>query len=79
MEFGRNPKALTNAEFLRDPKDATQGDVFLQSEGDLNGQRLKVAILYDNEKIETAFAVAGRLDPKLAMPVSPMPQFLEVK
>ncbi len=60
-EFGLNPKLLSNAEFFRDPKDPSQGDVFFQPDRDLSAQHLKVTILYENERLDSATVVAGQV------------------
>ncbi|MFI5459834.1 MAG: hypothetical protein ACHRXM_30805 [Isosphaerales bacterium] len=76
-EFGTNPKLLSNAELIRDPKDPSQGDLFFQPDRDLSAQRIKLTVAYENEKVDTATLVAGRCDPKLRMPQAPLPKFNE--
>jgi len=76
-ESGLNPKLLSNAELIRDSEDLSQGDVFFQPDRDLSAQRLKVMVAYDNEKLDTATIVAGRCDPKLRMPLAPLPKLIE--
>jgi hypothetical protein len=78
-EFGSNPKLLRNAEFFRDPKDPSQGDVFFQADRDLSAQRLKVTILYENDRLDSASVAAGRCDPKLRMTPAPLPRFVDWK
>ncbi len=41
-ESGPNPKLLPGAELMRDSKDPTQADLFLQPNRDMTGQRLKI-------------------------------------
>ena len=61
-EFGNNPGLLSNAELIRDARDPSAGELYFQPDRDLNGQRLKVTLTYDNDKLETATVVAGRCD-----------------
>ena len=72
-----NPKLLSNAELIRDTKDPSQGDLFFQPDRDLSAQRIKVMVAYENEKLDSATLVAGRCDPKLRMPLAPLPKFSE--
>jgi hypothetical protein len=67
-EFGRNLAGHNNAELVRNPKDPSQGDLFLHPERDLNGQNLKLSITYADGKSDGATLKAGRSDPKLRMP-----------
>ncbi len=76
-ESGTNPKLLANAELVRDAKDPTQGDVFFQPPRDMTGQRLKLTVCYENEQFDAIELVAGRCDPKLRMPQSPLPKLSE--
>jgi hypothetical protein len=76
-EFGTNPKLLPNAELVRDPKDPSQGDLFFQPAQNLSSGRIKVTVLYENEKVDATTVVAGRCDPKLRMPQTPLPKLIE--
>jgi hypothetical protein len=76
-EFGLNPTLLSNAEFIRDAKDPTGGDLYFQPGRDLKGQRLKIIVAYDNEKFETATVVAGQCDVVLRVTQSPLPALNE--
>jgi len=78
-EFGTNPKLLANAELVRDAKDQSQADLFFQPDRDLNAQRLRVTVLYENEQRDSVAIAAGRCDPKLRMPESPLPNLVESK
>jgi hypothetical protein len=73
-ESGTNPKLLSNAELIRDAKDPTQGDVYFQPIRDMAGQRIKLTVCYENERFDAITLVAGRCDPKLRMPQSPLPK-----
>ena len=77
-EFGLNTKLLHNAEFLKDEKDARQGDLFVQPDRELTGQRLKVGVLYEDASLDSVAVVAGRCDHKLRMPASPLPKIEEL-
>ncbi len=59
-EFGPNPQLFSNAELIRDVKDPSRGDLFLQPEQDLTGQRLKITVFYANEKRDVATVTGGR-------------------
>ncbi|MDR3623053.1 MAG: hypothetical protein P4L85_27115 [Paludisphaera borealis] len=67
-ESGINPQLLPGAEFWADPKTPSEGDLFFHPSRDLNGQTLKVRILYQNDTMDSATVQAGRCDPKLQMP-----------
>jgi hypothetical protein len=76
-EFGTNLQLLATAELVRDSKDPSQGDLYLQPDRDLASQRLKLTILYENEKKDGATITAGRCDPALRMPQSSLPRIEE--
>ena len=76
-EYGNNPKLLSNAELIRDNKDASRGDLYFQPTGDLKGQRLRLTLTYDNDKVEATTVVAGGCDAALKIPVSPLPELNE--
>jgi hypothetical protein len=76
-EFGTNPQLLPNAELLRNAKDASQGDLVFQPERNPNGQRLKITVLYENEKRDVATVTATRIDPALSMVQAPPPKIEE--
>jgi hypothetical protein len=67
-ESGINPELLPGAEFWPDPKTPSTGDLFFHPSRDLNGQTLKVRVLYQNDTVDSATVKAGRSDPKLKMP-----------
>ncbi len=73
-EFGANPKLLAPAELVRDPKDPAKGDLFFQPAKDLAGQRLRIAITYENGRVDRLQATAGKIDPARAMPARPLPK-----
>jgi hypothetical protein len=77
-ESGANPQLLPSAEFWPDPKKHGEGQLHFQPDRDLKGQRLKVLVLYANETIDSATLVAGRCDPKLRTPESPLPKISEL-
>jgi hypothetical protein len=76
-EFGTNPQLLANAELIRDIKDPSQGDLFFQPGRDLNGQRIKLTVLYESEKRDGTTLVAARCDAALRMPQTPLPRVEE--
>jgi hypothetical protein len=76
-EFGTNPQLLPNAELIRNAKDASQGDLVFQPERNPNGQRLKITVLYENEKRDVATITATRIDPALRMVQTPSPKIEE--
>jgi hypothetical protein len=76
-ESGTNPKLLANAELIRDTKDPTQGDLFFQPIRDLAGQRLKLTVCYENDRYDSITLAAGRCDPKLRMPQTPLPKLTD--
>jgi len=76
-EFGSNPKLLGNAELIRDSKDPSQADLYFQPDRDLNSQRIRLMVLYENDERDAVTIVAGRCDPKLRMPESPLPNLVE--
>ncbi len=77
-ESGTNPKLLSNAELVRDARDPTRGDVFFQPLSDMAGQRIKLTVCYENERTDAITLAAGRCDPKLRMPQSPLPRLREL-
>jgi hypothetical protein len=78
-EFGTNPQLLNNAEFVKDAKDAQQGDLYLQPDRDLAGQRLRLSVLYEGDVApDGVAAAAGKCDPKLRMPSTPLPKVEEL-
>jgi hypothetical protein len=77
-ESGANPELLPNAEFWPDPKKPGEGDLFIQPDRDLKGQKLRVRVLYDNATLDAAVLVAGKYDPKLRMPEEPLPRYDEL-
>jgi hypothetical protein len=76
-EFGTNPKLLGNAELIRDAKDPSQAELYFQPDRDLSSQRTRIMVLYENEKLDSVTIIAGRCDPKLRMPSSPLPELVE--
>ena len=77
-ESGSNPDLLPGAEYRADPRKPGEGDLFFQPDRDLKGQRLKVLVLYANDILDSATLAAGRVDPKLRMPESPLPRISEL-
>ena len=77
-ESGSNPELLPGAEYWPDPKKPGEGDLFFQPDRDLKGQKLKVLVLYANETLDAATVAAGRCDPKLRIPESPLPRISEL-
>jgi hypothetical protein len=78
-EFGMNPKLLNNAEFIKDPKDPKQGDLYFQPDRDLAGQRLRLSLVYEDGSPDAVAVAAGRCDPKLRMSQAPIPKVEELK
>jgi hypothetical protein len=76
-EFGMNPKLLSNAELIRDAKDPSRGELYFQPNTDLKGQRLRLTLSYDNDKLEATTLVAGRCDAELKVPSTPLPELNE--
>jgi hypothetical protein len=76
-ESGTNPKLASNAELVRDEKEPFRGDLFFQPERDLSSQRIKLTVLYDNDRSDSITIAAGRCDPKLRMPQATMPRLVE--
>lgn len=72
--FGPNPEGCHNAEFLPREKDPTEGSLYFHPDRDLSGRRLKVTVVYATGKKDSATIVAGRTDPKLAMPAATLPK-----
>src|SRR5208337_48134 len=77
-ESGSNPELLPGAEYWPDPKKSGEGDLFFQPDRDLKGQKLKVLVLYTNDTLDAATVAAGRCDPKLRTPDSPLPRLGEL-
>src|SRR5271157_5562142 len=77
-ESGSNPELLPSAEYWPDPKKPGEGDLFFQPDRDLKGQKLKVLVLYANETLDAATVAAGRCDPKVRIPESPLPRISEL-
>ncbi len=78
-EYGLNPRALDNAEFVKDSRDPRQGDLFFQPSRDLAGQRLKVGVLYEDKSLQTFAVTAGKVDPRLRLSQPPLPKVEELK
>jgi hypothetical protein len=76
-EQGRNPKLLSNAELIRDPKDASKGELYFQPDRDLSNHRLKVMVAYDNDNLDVTVLIAGACNAALSMPASPLPELIE--
>ena len=79
-ESGRNPKGRNNAEIVRKADDS-RAELTFQPDADLSGKSLRVRIAYTNGKLDSATVVAGRMDPKLAMPnvTAPSVEFVPLK
>ena len=76
-EFGLNPQCYPSAELIRDAKDPSQADLCFQPDRDLAGQRLRLRVLYTNEKRDAATVVAGRFVPSLRVAQAPLPKIEE--
>lgn len=70
---GVNPKGAPNAELIRDEKDPSRGNFFFQPDRDLTGKALKLIVMYDNGRSDTAAVAGGKVDPRLRMPRLPLP------
>jgi hypothetical protein len=77
-ESGANPGLLPTGEYWPDPKKPGEGDLFIQPDRDLKGQKLKVMVLYANETQDSTTLLAGRCEPKLRTPETPMPRITEL-
>ncbi len=55
---GFNPKGHHAAEFVRKGDDPTRGDLYFSPDRDLAGQKLRVTVLYGDDKADTA-TIAG--------------------
>ena len=75
-QFGTNPKGHANAEFVRRKDDPSRADFYFQPTADLSGKTLRMTLEYADGKIDRASVVGGRIDPKLAMPIRPLPKFV---
>ncbi len=71
-QFGTNPKGHANAEFVRRTDDPSRADFYFQPTADISGKTLRMTLEYANGKIDRASVVGGRINPKLAMPSSPV-------
>jgi hypothetical protein len=70
--FGSNPGGLSNASLIRNPSDPTQGDLYIQPTGDLQGQKLTLSLSYDTGKSDSASYVVTTSTPgNLPMPAPP--------
>ena len=76
-EYGTNPKLLSNAELVRDPKDQSQGDLFVQPDRDLAAQHITLTVAYENERFDRTTVVAGPCDPTLRLTQPPLPELSE--
>jgi len=76
-EFGTNPKLLSNAELVRDPKDQSQGDLCFQPDRDLSTQQITLTVAYENERFDRTTVIAGPCDPALRVPQPPLPELFE--
>jgi hypothetical protein len=77
-ESGANPGLLPAAEYWPDAKKPGEGDLFIQPERDLKGQQVKVVVLYANETLDTTTLIAGRCEPKLRTPETPLPRITDL-
>ena len=75
-QFGLNPKGHANAELVRRKDDPSRADFYFQPTADISGKTLRMTIEYANGKIDRATVVGGRINPKLAMPIRPLPKFV---
>ena len=71
---GLNPEGDFNAEFIRDAKDPSNAQLYLQPDRDLAGRDLAVTLTYPNGKIDSLRIKGERTDPKLAMPRPSVPK-----
>lgn len=75
-QSGVNRKGLPNAELIRRADDPSKAEVFLNPDRDRDGQALRVAVLYANDKIDRTSLRAGRSDPKLLVPAVRLPRLV---
>ncbi len=72
-QAGLNLKGHGSAEFLRDPKDRSKGDLYFQPERDFPGKRLRIVVLYANDRQDSTLVNTGRFEPNLPMPTLAVP------
>ena len=78
-EAGTNPKLLSSADLVRDPKDPSQADLFFQPVADMSGQRLKLTAVYQDDQVDATTVAAGRCDPKLRVSQPPLPRLTALR
>ena len=76
--FGLNPEGNHNAELVLSEKDPTQGRLYFQPETDLAGRKLALTLQYESGKGDRAIVMAGRVEPRLAVPTSALPKWVEL-
>jgi hypothetical protein len=72
--FGQNHEGYHNAELVSDPKIPSEATLYFQPDRDFAGRKLKVTLVYESDKSDTALVPAARTDPKLAMPKLVVPK-----
>ncbi|WP_422926078.1 hypothetical protein [Singulisphaera sp. PoT] len=72
-QAGPNLKGLPSAEFVRDPKDRTKGDLYFQPEVSLGMGPIRLVVSYSNDRGDSATLESGRFEPSLATQKMPMP------
>ncbi|HEV3163653.1 MAG TPA: hypothetical protein VGZ22_06405 [Isosphaeraceae bacterium] len=78
-QFGLNASGLGNAELVRNAKDPSHADLFMNPTRELKGKTLKVSIGYADGKSDAATVVAGHCEPKLRMPQDVLPKVTWLK
>jgi hypothetical protein len=68
-----NKDGFNNAEIHVDPKNPTRRSFFFQPQHDLANHRLKLTVTYEAGKTDSTTVVAGKTDPKLALPETSIP------
>lgn len=66
--YGYNPQLDNNAEFVVNPTDSTQGDLYFSPLVNLSGQTLTVSVVYTDGTFDQTTLPAGLTDPGAAMP-----------
>ena len=70
--YGVNREAVNNADLILDASDSTKADLYIAPDRDLSGTTLTVTLVYANGKTDRTTLVAGRTQPGLAMPATPI-------
>jgi len=67
-QAGPNRKGYPSAEFVRDPKDRTKGDLYFQPEVSFAGEKIRLSVAYSNDRGDSAVVAPEHFEPHLEMP-----------